>query len=564
MKKDTDRIKEKLDIVEFIKSYVDLKPAGKNFKGICPFHHETDASFIVSPERQTWHCFGCQNGGDLITFVMLYENLEFPEALQFLAEKAGVEIETRSRRDQKEFEVLYDINKAAENFFHKSLAENKKALLYLKKRGLKSDAIKEFKLGYSPGGDKLVVELLNKGFKIQDLEKAGLAYKGKSNMYRDRFGGRIIFPIANRFDKTVGFSGRILEESGEDVPKYVNTPQTPVYNKSKVLYGLNKAKKHIVDSKTAFLVEGNMDVIMAYQSGVKNAVAVSGTSLTTQHLVNLQRLADSIIVSFDNDSGGLRALERSIEMFGKFDFHVLAVDLGKYKDPAEACHDNPEFLKEAVKKAKPAMTRLFEAAFSGDSDMVERKKKVRDMLQKIRNLKSSIDQDAWLKELSRHSGVSEVSLQTEFENIEETPGYEEAEEEENLFPGGRIDLISRRLLVLAFTNPDFLRIVKENRPIFPDEYRKVIDDPGGEEGGFLEMEATYKSGEMDENSIKQEFKELLRNLKIEDLKNRQVELRNKMIHMPDEEGEKENILKEFQEVAREIDELRRKNIYLNN
>lgn len=561
MKKDTDRIKEKLDIVEFIKSYVDLKPAGKNFKGVCPFHQETDASFIVSPERRTWHCFGCSEGGDIIKFVMMYENFEFPEALQFLAEKAGIEIETRKGKDQRESEVLYDVNAEAANFFHRSLAENKKALLYLKNRGLNNESVKEFKLGYSPGGDKLVVYLLKKGYKLKDLINAGLVYKSKSNMYRDRFEGRIIFPIVNRLERMVGFSGRILEPSG-DLAKYINTPQTPVYNKSKILYGLNKAKGEIMNSRTAFLVEGYMDVIMAWQAGISNAVAVSGTALTAEHLVSLQRLADTVIVSFDNDSGGLRALERAIDLFGRFDFLVKAADLGKYNDPADAAKDDPAFLKRAVGEAEPAMTRLFKASFSGDLGMVERKKTVRIMLKKIKGIQSSVDQDAWIKELAEYSGVSEVSLRTEFDKIEESPVYdEESEDVENLSPGERINLISHRLLVLAFTNGDFLRIVEDNKILFPKKYREIIEDPKGSEAGFIDMEATYEVGGADKESVEKEFKELLRHLKIENLKSRQIELREKMRSIADGKSEKESAMKEFQEVAKSLDALKRKNIF---
>lgn len=555
---DAEKIKEKLDIVDVIGSYIKLQKAGKNFKGLCPFHQETDPSFIVSPERQSWHCFGCSEGGDVIKFVMLYENFDFPEALRFLAEKAGIRLQAGSQREQQELNVLYNVNKDAEDFFFRKLIKNKPALTYFRKRSLTNETIKEFKLGFSPGGDELTVHLLDKGYKIDDLVKADLAYKNERNLYRDRFGGRIIFPLKNRLNKVVGFSGRILSQAGSNIPKYVNTAQTRIYNKSKLLYGLNRAKPEIAKSKTAFLVEGYMDVIMAWQSGIKNAVAVAGTSLTTQHLINLQRLADTILISFDNDTGGLRALERAIVLFGKFDFHIKAVDLGKYNDPAEVCETNPEFLKKAIQEAKPALTYLFEAAFKNqDIDIVERKKKIRRMLQNIKEFKSSIDQDIWLKELSKHSGVSEIALWTEFENIEKSKTYEkEPEEAEKLAPEERVDLISCRLLVLVFANNQFFHIVKDNRKLFPKKYQEMIDNPKSEEAVFLEMKSTCEVGSIKKKETEEELRELLRQLEIEYLKNKQIDLKDRARKLNDDDKEKLAVLKEFQDIARQVDKLR--------
>lgn len=563
--KDTEKIKDKIDIVDFIKSYVDLTKTGKNFKGLCPFHKETDASFIVSPERQSWHCFGCGEGGDVIKFVMLYENYDFSEALQFLAEKTGVTLSKTGGREKKKLDKLYNINKEAEKFFFKKLVKNKKALQYLKERGLTGDTIKEFKLGYSPGGDSLVVYLLDKGYKINNIVKAGLGFKNKSGLHKDRFAGRIMFPLQNRLDKTVGFSGRILNRKSDDVPKYVNTPQTPVYNKSKLLYGLNKSKTHIADSKEAFLVEGQMDVLMSWQSGIKNVVAVSGTSLTTQHLINLKRLADKILVSFDNDSGGLRALERAIDLLGKFDFHVKAVDLGEYDDPAEACQENPEFLKKSIKNAKPAMTLLFKSNFEDKNlDMVEKKKTTRKMLKKIKNLQSSIDQDTWLKELSKYSGISETSLRIELEDIEESRSYNDKKEEtKDLTSEERIDLICQRLLVLSFTNDDFFSIVKKNIQLFPDKYQELIKQPTEEQAGYLEMKSTYETDKMKKDEVEKEIKDLLKHLEIENLKRKQLNLKEKMRKIDDKDSKKSDILDKFQKIARKIDKLRQKSVYDN-
>jgi DNA primase len=562
--RDIDKIKEKIDIVDFIKSYVDLKKAGKNFKGLCPFHKETDGSFIVSPERQSWHCFGCNAGGDVIKFVMLYENYDFVEAIQYLSEKTGIKIKKTGGREQKILNNLYEINREAENFYFKNLLKNKKALIYLKKRGLVGDTIKEFKLGYASGGDDLILYLLDKGYKMDDISKAGLSFKNDSGLNKDRFINRIMFPLHNRLGKTVGFSGRVLEKS-DKIAKYINTPQTPIYNKSKILYGLDKTKKYILDSKEVFLVEGQMDVLMSWQTGIKNVVAVSGTALTTEHLINLKRLADTVLVSFDNDSGGLRALERAIDLLGKFDFHIKAVDLGNYGDPAEVCLDNPEFLKNSIKNSLPAMILLFKSSFKEKNlDLVERKKIIRRMLKKIKSFQSSIDQDNWIKELSKYSEISENALRVEFEEIDDLKNINnEKRMEEKELTKEKIDLISQRLIILGFTNEDFLSIVKNKVDLFPKKYREMINNPNDEQVAFLEMKSTYETDSMETREIKEEMEDLFRYLEIERLKRKQINLKNKMKDLNDKDLEKLGILEEFQKIARKIDKLRQKSVYDN-
>src|SRR3989344_4048711 len=357
MGKEVDIIKEKLDIADFLRSYLQLIPAGRTLKAICPFHPEKTPSFIVSPDKKIWHCFGCGEGGDILSFVMKYEHVEFPEALRMLAERAGIPMRNLSPTQEREFGVLYDMHDAAAEFFRAQLRKNPKAEQYLKGRGLSENTIKEFGIGYDPLGDGLTLALMEKRFSIQDIIRAGLSARIRG-LNRDRFEGRIIFPLHNPFGKIVGFAGRVFElpsgQKEEDVGKYVNSPETPIYHKAKVLYGFHAAKTHIAASRTVFLVEGHMDFLMSWQSGVKNAVAISGTALTEEHLLKLRRFADTAVVSFDNDTAGLRALEKGMDMFHALDFHVKAVSLGEYKDPAEAAEKDARFLAKAVAEAKPA------------------------------------------------------------------------------------------------------------------------------------------------------------------------------------------------------------------
>ena len=530
MPKETELIKSKLDLVEFLRSYLTLAPAGRNFKALCPFHQEKTPSFIVSPERQIWHCFGCAEGGDIIKFVMQYEHLEFPEALRFLAEKAGVSIQSFSPTQQREFGILYDIHSHATEFFRNALPKNKTATDYLLKRKLNAKTIGEFEIGFAEGGETLTLHLLHSGFEMGDIVRAGLTNKNVRGLFRDRFENRIMFPIHNSVDKVVAFTGRFLGEARDTIPKYLNSPDTPIFNKSRILYGFQKSKHAIQETRTAFLVEGQMDFLMAWQSGIKNAIAVSGTGLTKQHLEKLRRMADTIVVSFDNDDAGFRALERSLDILSEFDFHVRAVALGKYKDPAEAAEADPEFLRKAVKEARPAFYYLFERHFSLDSeetkDVAAEKRTIRHILEKIRNVKSAVEQETWMKELSRYSGIGEPALRSELAGLPEKREKDvqnTSSEPKTPRTLARTALIAERLLALAFTNEEFLVIVKAEKEIFPEPYRSFIDSGDPEKVAMLGMRGSYEFSDNSDEKIKNEFNELLRQLKLEIVMREQIE-----------------------------------------
>lgn len=565
MAKDVDLIKQKLDLVDIIKSYVNLSPAGKSFKGLCPFHSETKPSFMVSPERGLWHCFGCSTGGDLIKFVMMYENMEFPEALRFLAERAGIEIESVSRRDQKEVDNIYSINEAAKNFFVGELKKNKQIFDYLLSRGLKNETIEEFELGFSPGGDTLITHLLGSGFDLPVIVKAGLGFKSNSGLYKDRFFRRIMFPIANEIQKVVAFTGRIYDPEGRlsDAPKYLNSPETLVFNKSKILYGLNKSKTNIVKSRIVFLVEGQMDFLMLWGAGIKNAVAISGTGLTNYHLNKLRRLAETIVVSFDNDDGGLRALERALGIFSNFDFHIKAVNLGKFSDPAEAVLGDFKFFKKAVEEAKPAFNHLFNHYFNDEkpTSVIDRKKVVRHLLGIIGNVKSKVEQDMWVKELARYSDVSEPALMIELEYVDKQDKKDESGNkltQESAFPAERIDVIAKRLLLFAFAKEDFLAEVRKNGEFLPQPFRDIINNREDEKLALLELQSNHEIGNLDDGLVEKEFNELLRQLRIEFLKKRQTDLRGKIKLAEDRESnDLPDLIGAFHGLAKEIDELKK-------
>ncbi len=560
MTRETDLIKERLDLVDFLRSYLKLLPAGKNFKALCPFHAEKTPSFVVSPERKMWHCFGCGLGGDLITFVMRHENLEFPEAIRFLAEKAGVAIATLNPALEKQFGILYKIHESAKSFYAAELSKNEEARKYLKARGLAPQTIEEFGLGFAPGGESLTLHLIKLGFDVLDVVKAGLANKNLDGLYRDRFQGRLIFPISNSLGKTVAFTGRLLREEGSKMPKYLNSPETPIFSKSRILYGFDKSKGEIAGSRTVFIVEGQMDFLMAWQTGVKNVVAVSGTGLTGDHLARLKRVADTVILSFDNDDAGERALERALDIFNNYDFHAKVVDLGKFKDPAEAAAADEKYLTRAIEGATPALRSVFEHHFAGlGKDIAEKKRVLRKMLSKIQGLRSRVEASEWLKELSRFSGISEVALSNELENL---PLVEKSEPEAAAVGAPaekeRMDLISARLLSLAFTNPVFRSNLTPYEEWLPARYRKILADPKVEEGGLFELRGSYEFADKDEEALTGEFNELVRQLQIESLKRELEELREEIrsAEAKGESGKLSDVIVRFNVVARKINELK--------
>jgi DNA primase len=458
----TELIKSKLDIVELLRGYLTLTPAGKNFKGLCPFHREKSPSFMVSPDRQTWHCFGCSLGGDIFSFVMRYENLEFGEAMRLLAEKAGVELRHENPAEYKYTGLLYDLNDAAKNYFKKALAAAPVAKKYLAERGLTPATIEEFELGWAPNEpEALSMHLLNGGAGPQDLIQAGLSMKTERGLMLDRFRGRIMFPIHNHLGKVVGFTGRILPQLDRgDMGKYVNSPETPIFQKSKLLYGFWKSKDGIREAKSAFLVEGQMDFLMSWQSGVKNVIASSGTALTADHLRSIHRLAEELVLSFDNDVAGSDAAERAIDLAEANDFTVKVAVMKDFKDAADAAQANPENVKKAIAAAVPAPLFYFEKYLPSDPIALKSRdglRKLRVVLAKIKNIASPVERSFWLQDLSKRTGVNERTLQEESEKANPVgiPVTAPKEEETAKRQVPRQELISEQLLAAALAKGNF-------------------------------------------------------------------------------------------------------------
>ena len=416
----TDEIKSKLSVEEVLSGYMQMQRAGRNFKAKCPFHNEKTPSFMISPERQTWHCFGCNEGGDIFTFIMKIEGIEFYDALKLLAERAGVQIKSHNPTNDSKKKNVFEIIEISRNFFQECLKikNGKLALKYLQDRGLTKDIIEKFQLGYAPDSWDLLSNFLEKkGFSKVDIAATGMTVKKDRGGYYDRFRNRIMFPINNIGGQTIGFSSRVMPGADESQAKYINTPETLIYNKSRVLYGLDKAKTQIRQKDLCIMVEGNMDVIASFQAEVENVVATSGTALTSEQIKIIKRYTKNIAFSFDMDSAGIKAANRGIEMALAEDMSVNIITIPEGKDPADCVKNNPELWEKTVQNPKLIMEFYFDSVFSKyNSDNIDGKKKIAEELLKIiGNISNDIDRGYYRNMLSDKLDLDEKII-FEYEN----------------------------------------------------------------------------------------------------------------------------------------------------
>lgn len=412
-----DEISTRLSIVDIISETVPLKPAGKNFKGLCPFHQEKSPSFTVNPEKNVFHCFGCGEGGSLFTFVMKTENLTFPEAIRLLASKAGVDLAPYKKQggfDTTELENYYKINRYAAWFFKQQLESpsDKKALSYLLGRGLKLETIQAFKLGYAPKGwDGLVSFLVSKKVPLNLSLKLGLVKKGeKQGKYYDFFRNRIIFPIVDREERVIGFGGRIFEK-GETGAKYINSPESPVYHKGRELYGFFQAKKSIRETKTVVLVEGYMDVIRLHEVGIATAVAPLGTSLTEGQIKFLSRFAENFVLMLDGDEAGQRAQMRAVHLLWKEGFHPQVVELPVGEDPDSlATKWKKADFEKTISKALPAMDWILSKKLFSQTEANQKLAVAKKMIPVIQLLPTVVEQKTYLARVAEFLGLNKEDL----------------------------------------------------------------------------------------------------------------------------------------------------------
>ena len=464
-------VREKIDIVSLISEYLPLKKAGRNFKTNCPFHNENTPSLVISPERQIWHCFGCNKGGDAFTFLMEYENMEFPEALRALAKKAGITIkETAFRKEEySEKEKIFTINNQALKFYHYILTEHKigkAALVYLlEKRKINKGIIDTFELGFAPGNGSALSDYLikKKGYKDRDLLMAGISFERGGRVY-DFFRSRIIFPLFDHRGNVTGFSARALSDDNQ--PKYLNTKETAVYHKGSMFFGLNGAKEEIKQKQDAIIVEGEFDMISLFMEGVKNVVAIKGTALTENQVNLLARFTPKVTLCLDQDNAGFEATRRSLEVIEKKGLTTAIIVATEGKDPDEAIKKNPAAFKKAIKENIGVYDYLTEKFVSEtNKDTAQGKKDITDnLLPLFGNIANEVVKEHYLKKLSSILDISLESLLKEVEKLKKKDL-----EDKIVIPKKdkrtRREILEEYLLSLIIQNENPKNVIEDNKKI---------------------------------------------------------------------------------------------------
>ncbi len=414
-------IKSRLSIVDVVGQYCQLKKAGRNFKACCPFHSEKTPSFIISPERQFAWCYGCQTGGDIFKIVELLEGVDFKEALKILADKAGVELPTNFsggvKKEKKD--LLIEINEKTADFFIQKLKDNELAQKYLAGRGLRSETIEEWQIGFAPDSFDALHSELEKDFSKKDIVEAsvaGLKELGDDKLF-DKFRNRIMFPIADHRGRTVAFTGRVLDSSE---PKYLNSSESPIFQKGAILFGFAKAREAIRAQKFAVIVEGQLDVISAHAAGFQNVVATSGTALTEMHLKALQNLVESVTFCFDGDSAGIESTRRALEIAAALDLNAkVALLPNEFKDPDEAIRQDQQIFADAITTAVAPLDFFFQKVFAKTDflNASEKKKAVRTLLAYAAQIFSAVEREDFIRAVALRLGSSEAALAEEFANF---------------------------------------------------------------------------------------------------------------------------------------------------
>ncbi len=422
-----DEVKQRTDIVEVISQYTTLKKAGRNLTALCPFHSEKNPSFFVYPEQQSWHCFGaCNTGGDVFAFIMKKENMDFGEALRLLAQRAGVSLPSRPEREgaKEEREELYQLNEAAALYYNnlllKSLAAEK-ARVYVDSRGFSPQTVADFQLGFSlDSWEALKSYLLEKGYGEDKLLTAGLLIQAENGKTHDRFRGKLLFPIRDVKGRTIGFGARVLDDS---LPKYINSPQTPTFDKRSTLYGIDLAAAAIRQQDTAIIMEGYMDAITAHQNGISNAVASMGTAVTETQVNILKKLSKNLILALDADAAGEEAMLRGVGYENVLGAEIRVTVLPEGKDPDDVIKEDVKNWQELVARAVPIVDYTFDKATAQLDLSTARDKSlaVEKLLPIVAEIKDPVRQAHYMQKLARLAGVTERTLEATLSKSKPVP-----------------------------------------------------------------------------------------------------------------------------------------------
>lgn len=477
-----DEVKQKTDIVSVIGERVKLNKAGKNFKGLCPFHSEKTPSFIVSPELQIYKCFGCNEFGDVISFLQKFDGMEFYEALKYLADKAGVKLKPIAGANIGQKEKLYELNKLVARFYSYFLLEKtlgRKALSYLSEdRGLKMETIKHFNLGFSPDDSRILVNFLigKKKYKKEDLVSSGIFYGSRAGL-QDRFRGRVIFPLFDHRGNVVGFAGRLMPGAKLDLAKYINTPETPIYHKSSILFGMNITKDEIKKLREAIIVEGELDMISSWQAGVGNVVAIKGSSLTEEQVRLISRFADKITLSLDSDTAGSAASKRGIGVAMREGLEIRVCEHGDYKDPDEIARKNPELYKKNIKNAVGAWEYLINLPFKKYdlSTSMGSAKISKEIISVLTSIPDKIVQAKFVESAAKKLQIPSSAIYEELSGVKEEKADKKNKTEVQV--RSRRELIEEELLATVLAEDPKILSKKSVKSLFVTSfYIKLIDE----------------------------------------------------------------------------------------
>lgn len=505
-----NRVRDSVDVVDLISGYVALKKAGKNHLGLCPFHAEKTPSFNVNPEKQIFHCFGCGVGGDVFKFLELQEGLNFPEAVKQLAGKAGIPLpaDSRSREEDKRAEderkALLTIIADAAGYYKKELEgpAGGAARAYLKKRGVTDQVVQDFELGFSrPEWDGLLQHLKHKGYSLSRMEKAGLIVKrSEGEGYYDRFRGRIIFPIRDISGNVIAFGGRVMDNS---LPKYLNSPETPLYSKSNVLYCLDKAKEHARKQKYFIIVEGYLDAIACHQYGALNAVATLGTALTEGHLRLMRRFAQNLVLIFDPDPAGVKAAMRGLDLFVSSGMKVNVVSLPDNDDPDTFLKKNGyEAFASCLRKSEKFMDFVLgQVVKDGQTVSIDEKvEKAGEMLGFIARLQSGIERDYYLKRTAEALDLDEGILRQEMPRQVKGMAHHPAGENAPAAPRGHRPRAEETLIHLMLKDAEIALSLKDQMkpedftdPLFRRAAKRLFD--ALDDQGRFDVSALFRDGD---------------------------------------------------------------------
>ena len=460
-----NQIKESSDIIDIIGEYVDLKRAGSSYKGLCPFHNEKTPSFTVDKKKQLFHCFGCGAGGDVVSFIMQKEGLSYPESLEFLANRAGINLIYHNNPGENKYKNhLYDINKDIMMFFYKNLLTNKAPQDYLVKRGLRSNIVNTFMLGYAKDSwDDLLNYAKSKGYKEEDLLSLGLIAKSKNGNYYDKYRNRVIYPIIDIYGRVIGFGGRAIDDA---MPKYLNSPESEIFKKRYNLYALNNFKKQ--NKRDLILVEGYMDVIALNNWGIDIAVASLGTAFTLDQAKLAKRYADNIYVCYDSDGAGIKATQRAIDIFNQADISVNIIELGEGLDPDDFVRKyGKEAFIDKMDKALDQYNYRYNQILDSYSQASENEKfdKLNLFIEFLASIKQDLTREIFINNVSKLFDIEKSTLK------EAITKYNNKQNRTNFFDNKPID----KKVIVKEEKSDFNQYELEIlRLIFmqPDDYKE--------------------------------------------------------------------------------------------